>query len=147
MGLFDKVLGKESGTITLNNAEAFAAVGVAAVAVDGDISPEEIHRIVTDLVTLRAFRKHDLKDLSSTLNKVAGLIKKRGTGPVFEVVKTTLTKEETQAAFFIAADLVLADGVVEPEEKKFLEDLQNTLELDDATALKIVEVVSMKNSA
>jgi len=145
MGIFDKVLGKDSGTVSLNKAEAFAAIGVATVASDGEITSEEVHRIAVDLTTLKAFRKHDVRDLGNTLNKVSGHIRKRGTGPVFDVVKTVLTKEEKQAAFFIAADLVLADGIVEEEEKKFLEDLQGTLGIDDAVALKIVEVAAIKN--
>jgi len=147
MGLFDKVFGKETGEISLNKAEAFAAVGIATVASDGDVSSEEMQRVVADMVSLRTFRKHDMKDLANTLNKVAGLIKKRGTGPVFDAVKIVLTKEELQTAFFVAADLVMADGIVEPEEKKFLEDLQATIQLDDTTALKIVEVVAIKNAA
>jgi len=145
MGIFDKVLGKESGSVSLNKAEAFAAVGVAAVAADGEISQEELQRTVIDLATLRTFRKHDLRDLGNTLNKVAGLIKKRGIGPVLQAAKETLTAEEMQSAFFVAADLVLADGIVEETEKKFLEDLQATLQIDDDTALKIVEVVTIKN--
>ncbi len=147
MGLFDKVLGKENSNVTLNKAEAFAALGVAAVASDGEISPEEVHRIVLDMVTLRAFRGFDLRDLGNTLNKVAGLIKRRGTAPIIQAAKTTLNKDELLAAFFIAVDLVLADGVVEDSEKKFLEDLQVTLQIDDATALKITEVVVIKNRA
>jgi len=145
MGLFDKVLGKDSGTVSLNKAEAFAAIGVATVAVDGVITSEEVQRVAVDLTTLKAFRKHDTRDLAKTLNKVAGMIQKRGTGPVFDTVKTVLTTEEKLAAFFIAADLVLADGVVEEEERKFLEDLQGTLEIEDATAIKIVEVAAIKN--
>lgn len=145
MGLFDKVLGKDSSTVNLDKAEAFAAIGVATVASDGDINAEEVQRVAVDLATLKAFKKHDLKDLSNTLNKSASLIKKRGTGPVFDVVKTVLTKEEKEAAFFMAADLVLADGIVEEEEKKFLEDLQTTLVIDNAVALKIVEVAAIKN--
>ena len=147
MGLFDKVLGKENSNVTLNKAEAFAALGVATVASDGEISPEEVHRIVLDMVTLRAFRGFDLRDLGNTLNKVAGLIKRRGTAPIIQAAKTTLNKDELLAAFFIAVDLVLADGVVEDSEKKFLEDLQATLQIDDATALKITEVVVIKNRA
>ncbi len=147
MGLFDKVLGKENSNVTLNKAEAFAALGVAAVASDGEISPEEVHRIVLDMVTLRAFRGFDLRDLGNTLNKVAGLIKRRGVAPIIQAAKTTLNKDELLAAFFIAVDLVLADGVVENSEKKFLEELQATLQIDDATALKITEVVVIKNRA
>lgn len=147
MGLFDKVLGKESSTVTLNKAEAFAAIGVAAVASDGEVSAEEVHRVVLDMVTLRAFRGYDLKDLGNTLNKVAGLIKRRGTAPIIQAAKATLNKDELQAAFFVAVDLVLADGVVEDSEKKFLEELQSALQIDDATALKITEVVVIKNRA
>jgi len=147
VGLFDKVLGKESSTVTLNKAEAFAAIGVAAVASDGEVSAEEVHRVVLDMVTLRAFRGYDLRDLGNTLNKVAGLIKRRGTAPIIQAAKATLNKEELQAAFFIAVDLVLADGIVEESEKKFLEELQSTLQIDDETALKITEVVVIKNRA
>ena len=66
---------------------------------------------------------------------------------MIEAAKAALDRGHVETAFFIAADLVLADGVVEPEEKKFLEELQRTLQIDEATALKIVEVVLIKNRA
>ena len=40
MGLFDKVIAKDSGTESLNKADAFAAIGLATVAVDGVITEE-----------------------------------------------------------------------------------------------------------
>ena len=147
MGLFDKVLGKESGAISLNKSEGFAAIAVAAIASDGTITSEEVDRTAIDLATLKAFRRHRMRDLVDTLNKVAGLIKRRGAGPVLQAAKEALSKEEMGGAFFVAADLMLADGVVEEQEKKFLEDLQNTLQMDHDTALKIVEVVVIKNKA
>lgn len=147
MGLLDKVFGKESGAIKLSEPEAFAAVAVAAIASDGNISPEEIQRTVTDLSTIQLFRSYDLRDLANTLNKVAGLLRRRGPAPVIEAVKAALGQEHLETAFFVAADLVLADGVVEAEEKKFLEELQRTLQIDEATALKIVDVVLIKNRA
>ena len=146
MGLFDKVLGKD-GEIKLDKKEAFGAVAVAAVASDGDVSPEEVQRIAIDLMTLKAFRKADLRDLANTLDKVAGLAKKRGIGPLLQAAKAALGPDELAAAFFVAVDLVLADGVVEENEKKFLEELQRTIGMDDATATKIAEVVLIKNKA
>jgi tellurite resistance protein len=50
-----------------------------------------------------------------------------------------------QTAFANACDIVLADGVVEDEEKEFLDHLQKALELDGDTALNIVEVMIIKN--
>lgn len=147
MGLFDKAFGKETGTVNLNKPEAYAAIAVAAIASDGDISQEEATRTVYDLATLRAFRRYDLRDLMNTINKVAGLMKKRGPSPVLQAAKAVLSKEELPAAFFVAVDLVCADGIVEDAEKKFLEELTTTLQLDETAALKIVEVVQIKNKA
>lgn len=147
MGIFDKVLGKESGEIKLSKPEAFASVAVATIASDGNISSEELQRTVINLSTIQFFRKYDLKDLSNTLNKVAGILSRRGPAPLMEAVKATLNQEHLETAFFIAADLVLADGLVEAEEKKFLEELQHTLQINEATAMKIVDVALIKNRA
>lgn len=145
LGLLDKAFGRESSAISLSKPEAYAAVAVAAVAADGDISGEELQRTAIDLATLRAFRKHSLRDLGETLDKVAKLIKRRGPGPVLEATKTVLQREERESAFFVAVDLALADGVVEKHEREFLEELQRTLLVEEALALKIVEVVQIKN--
>jgi hypothetical protein len=67
--------------------------------------------------------------------------------PIIQAAKAALTKDELQAAFFVAVDLVLADGIIKDDEKKFLEDLQVTLQIDEATALKITEAVVIKNRA
>jgi hypothetical protein len=99
LGLFDKVFGKESGAIKLSKPEAFAAVAVAAVASDGNISPEEVQRTVTDLSTIQLFRSYDLRDLANTLNKAAGLLRRRGPAPVIEAVKAALGEEHLETAF------------------------------------------------
>jgi tellurite resistance protein len=147
LGLFDKVLGKESGAIKLSKPEAFAAVAIATITSDGNINQEEVRRAVTNLSTIQLFRKYDLRDLSNILNKMVSLIGRRGPAPVMEAVRDALSKEHLETAFFVAADLTLADGVVEAEEKKFLEELQRALRIDEATALKIVDVALIKNRA
>ena len=146
MGIFDKVLGKkDQGPVSLDQREAFAAVCVASVAADGVIEREEVQRIVTNLVEKQLFRSHSLDDVLSLLNKVANLIQKRGPQPVLEAAAKALSPELRQTAFVMAADLVLADGVVEQKEKEFLEAFQKTLQIDDELALKAVEVMVVKN--
>lgn len=146
MGLFDKVLGgKDSEAIKLSKQEGFAAIAVACIAADGDVAPEEVRRTVASLATMPMFRDYDMRDLAGTLNKVAGLIKRRGPASVVQAAKGVLSTEQAVAAFFVAADLVLADGTVEPEERQFLDDLQKTLGVESTLALKIVEVISIKN--
>jgi tellurite resistance protein len=47
--------------------------------------------------------------------------------------------------FANACDIVLADGIVEPAEKEFLETLIEILQIDPDAALNIVEVMIWKN--
>ncbi len=147
MGLFDKVLGKDKGDgpVTLTKNEAFAAVAVAAIAADGSISEDEINRTAMNLAAIPMFRTYDLREMGGVLNKVAGLIKRRGAAVVMPAAKVALSKDQAEQAFFIAADLVLADGTVEKEERQFLEELRGALDVEESTSLKIVEVVVIKN--
>jgi tellurite resistance protein len=146
VGLFDKVLGKkEQGPLTLNEREAFAAAALAAVAADGVIERDEAQQLIGSLTEKRLFKGHSLDDLLSLLNKMANLIQKRGVQEVIEAASKTLPAELRETAFALAADLVLADGVVEQEEKKFLEDFQKALVIKDELAVKIVEVMVVKN--
>ncbi|PZO47941.1 MAG: Tellurite resistance protein TerB, partial [Phormidesmis priestleyi] len=47
--------------------------------------------------------------------------------------------------FALAVDLVFADGTVSVEEKAFIDDLRKILAIPDEMALKIVEVMTIKN--
>jgi tellurite resistance protein len=147
VGLFDKVLGKDKGdgAITLNKAEAYAAVAVAAIASDGTITDDEVNRTAMNLAAVPAFRNHDLRDMGQTLNKVATTIKRRGVAAVMPAAKVALSKEQAEQAFYLAADLVLSDGVVDKEERMFLEELRGVLGVEEQTSVKIVEVVVIKN--
>lgn len=46
--------------------------------------------------------------------------------------------------FALAADLALADGRIGDQEKAFIDELQTVLQVDEATAVKIVEVLLIK---
>ena len=146
MGIFDKVLGKtDQGPLSLDQREAFAAISVAAVAADGVIEREEAQHVITNLAEKKLFRNQNVNDLLSILQKMANLIQKRGVQPVLEAAARTLSPELRQTAFVLAADLVLADGVVEEKEKQFLEGFQKTLQIDSELAIKAVEIMVIKN--
>ncbi len=146
MGLFDKVLGrKEEGPLTLNQQQAFSAVCVLAVAADGVIEQEEIRGIIFGLVEKKLFRCYDVNRLTSQLNESAREIQRRGAGPVIEAANKALPAELRETAFALATDLILSDGDVDSKEKALLEDLQKALGIDQALALKIAEVMLVKN--
>lgn len=147
MTIFDRVLkrDRDDGPIVLSTPEAFAAVAVGAIASDGNVSDDEANRTALNLASVAVFRDFELKEMGDILNRVAVLIQRRGASAVLKAARETLTSAQAEGAFFLAADLTLSDGTFGKDEREFLEQLKNTLAVQDSTALKIVEVVVIKN--
>ncbi len=144
MGLFDKVFGG-SQPAKLSAQESFIGVALTAVAADGVITQEEAQGIFTALYRMKMFKGTNDSQMKTMFDRVLNVLKKQGPAALIESAKETLTPELKETAFAVAADLVLADGVVEDTEKKFLDDLQKALEIKDDLALKIAEVLVIKN--
>jgi hypothetical protein len=77
---------------------------------------------------------------------VIELFDAHGFGPVVEAAAKALPDELRAPVFTIAVDLVLADGQASGEERKFIDGLQSLLNVPDEAALKIVDVILIKNS-
>ena len=146
MGLFDKVFGG-SQPAKFSTQEAFIGVTLTAVAADGVINQDEMQGLFTALFRMKLFKGVNQGQLKQMFDHVLNMLKKQGAGAVIAASKEALTPEQKQTAFAIAADLILADGVVEDEEKKYLDELQKELEVADDLAVKIAEVMVIKNKA
>ena len=146
MGIFDKVLGmKEAEKAKLSKEEAFAAVALAAVAADGYISEEEGRGIITGLARMKLFENYNPNKMGSMFNKLIGIIKNQGIESLITLSKETLPQEIRETAFAVATDLALADGTLDKSEKDILTKIQQTLEVPEETAIKIIEVMLIKN--
>ncbi len=144
MGLFDKVFGG-SQPAKLTAQESFIGVALTAVAADGVITPEEAQGLFTALYRMKMFKGTSDSQTKAMFDRVLNTMKKQGAGALIAAAKETLDPEQKETAFAMAADLMLADGVVDDEEKKLLDDLQKALEIKDDLALKIAEVMVIKN--
>lgn len=146
MGLFDKILGGQPAEpVKLTPAEGVIGVILMAIAADGEITEEE-------QVGFLAIgnRMELLSDLSSDqftaiLRKLQGVAKKEGAPALLAKAAAALSPELRETAFALAIDLVLADGTVEDEEKAVAASLQAALQISDDLAVKIVEVLAIKN--
>ncbi len=145
MGLFDKILGKDTEKVALNKAESFAAVTFAAVAADGYISEEEARGIITGLARMKLFENYNPNQIGSMFNKLGGILKRQGIEGLITASKENLPPELRETAFAVATDLALADGVVDKSEKDLLTKIQQTLGVPEETAIKIIEVMLIKN--
>ncbi|MBD1911482.1 MULTISPECIES: tellurite resistance TerB family protein [unclassified Leptolyngbya] len=147
MGLFDQVLDAQQSSVqaVLSPAEAFAAITLAAIASDGHLSEQELNGLITALNRMRLYRSYTGDTMRQMFDKLFGILKHDGVGVLFNAAQDLLPKELQEAAFAVAVDLLMADGQVSPEEKAFLEQLYNTLNIPEEKANKIIEVMAIKN--
>lgn len=146
MGLFDKLLGGQtSSNVVLDKREALASILLVTVASDGHISDDEARAFNATVNRMELYRTQSGSEFSSMLDKLLGLLKKHGHPFLLEKASAALPPELGETAFALATDLVFADGHVEEEEKELLETIQRSLAIPDDLALKIIEVLQIKN--
>lgn len=125
MGLLDNVLGGQSSQATsLDPREAFIAVSNR----------------------MELFKDQSPNQFNNVMDKLFGLLRKHGPEPVLEKSVAGLPDELRDTPFAVAADLVFADGSIEDEERLILESLQASLGVEEETAIKIIEILKIKNA-
>lgn len=147
MGLFDSVFNAEKGIteIHLTAAESFAAVALVAIAADGYLSDQEGRDMTAMLARMRLFQGYSSDGMHRIFDKLLAILKREGPIDLVNLAKVSLPEELRETAFAIATDLVLSDGTVTAQEQAFLDDLYRILEISEEQALKIVQVMTVKN--
>ncbi|MEH2301740.1 tellurite resistance TerB family protein [Nostoc sp.] len=146
MGLFDAVLGTESQTqAALNPEEAFAVIILVATASDGYLSVEQANSITSVLSRTKLFKSYPHEMMNRLFDKILGILQGDDFNTLFDAAKNSLSQDLREAAFAVATDLVLAEGIVTEEEKYFLNDLYQALGVSSEIAIKIVQVILIKN--
>lgn len=146
MGLFDKILGGQSSeNTTLTKQEAVASVILVTIAADGNISDEEKEGFVAISNRMKILRDQSANEFNQMIRKLQSYLQKHGSKWLLEKAVVALPRELRDTVFALAADLVFADGSIEDEEKAIIESLQTALKVPDDLAVKILEVVQIKN--
>ncbi len=145
MGLFDKILGGSSASETLTKEEGFVAVLLCTLASDGNVADEELQALFTICGRTKLLGGQSPDRWKSMFKKIMGQLQKHGLAKVLADACQVLPKELRETAFALAVDMVFADGSVEAGERKLIELLQKELQISDVLALKVVEVIELKN--
>jgi uncharacterized membrane protein YebE (DUF533 family) len=133
----------DTSTIELTSSEALTAISVLAVAADGQISEAERQTLAANHI--RLFGSYSGEQFQDLFKKVLNLSSQYSPAEVFAAAKTALTPQLRATAFAIAADLVLVDGIFTQEEKEFLVELSEALDISHEMGKKIIEVMTIKN--
>jgi len=146
MSLFDGILDDgTSGSPDFGPQEGFAGVLLCASACDGHIGDEEGQSINLILGRRKLYERLTQQQFGSMMDRLLGELKRRGPEKLLEKSYPTVPPELRETVFANAVDIVLADGTVEPEEREFIDDLRDKLEVDKKRAKTIVQVMVYKN--
>lgn len=145
MGLFDTLFSGLDSRTKLTPQESFAGILLAASACDGHISEDEFAQFISTLFRMKLFERVNEKQFSQVLNKLMGVLKKSGPDALVDGCVETLPDGLKKSAFTNACNIVLADGVLEADEKEFINTLMKKLAIPSETAKTIATVMVIKN--
>jgi uncharacterized tellurite resistance protein B-like protein len=148
MSVIDKVLqGQGAGTPGLTLRESAAAILVAAAASDGSLGAEEESRVNALLSSMRLYRDVPAEHMRHLIDHALRLVEHNGVQELLPACAAVVPDEVRAALFALAVELVFVDGRVAEREKEFIDALQAALEIDEETAVKIVEVALIRSHA
>lgn len=148
MSIIDRVLQERpTDAPTLTVREAAIAVLVSAVAADGTLAPAEAGRLNAILSTMRLYRQVPPEHLQRLIDNATALAARVPLEALLGACAGVIPADIRSSIFALAVELVFVDGTIDEREKQFVDALQASLAVDDATAMKIVEVVDIKTRA
>ncbi|MGG6239178.1 tellurite resistance TerB family protein [Nodosilinea sp. AN01ver1] len=139
------MINSSTGAAAMGPAEALASIALVAIAADGYLAEREGQDMTMLLSRMALFSSYSSEALHRLFDNLLARLKQEGPGTLVNQAKGVLPPDLRETAFAIATDLVLSDRTVTPQEQSFLEDLCVILEIPNATAQQIVQVMTIKN--
>ena len=114
---------------------------------DGSIAQSEWDGICAYLRRLRLYDNFSGPAFDKMFDKLFRILKNQGASALVACSVEGLPEDMKLTAFACAVDIALADGVVEDEEKEIINQLAESLQIPEDTAVSIIEVLIIKNKA
>ena len=144
MGLFDDSF-RENKPAKLNKEVAFLGILMLADYSDGTVSDDEMRAFVNTVARMKMYRELSGDQINRYIDRANKLIKRVGPEDALTQFAAALPEALHRAAFANAVNQVLADGVVEDEEKEFINNLRRALGIPGDDAQMIAKVMMWKN--
>lgn len=144
MGLFDDSLG-EGQPAKVTKEMAYLGILMVADYSDGSVSSEEVRAFGNAVCRMKLYRDMTEQQLNKIIEHATGIIKRNGIDAALKKFAEALPENLHRSVFANACNQVLADGVVEDEEKEFIDKLRRALQLSGDDARMIAQVMVYKN--
>ena len=145
MSLFDDVVGDDFQEESFGPQEGFAGVLLCSSACDGHISGDEVQVLMMKLSRMKLYQRVSESRFNNMMDRLMGVLKRGGPEKLLEKAFPAVPPELRETAFANACDIVLVDGIVEDDEKEFIDNLMIKFEMDRKRAKTIVQVMVYKN--
>ena len=125
--------------------EALIALFIGAMNANGHVAREELARAHHLIWSTRRFRRKSGETVGRLIDRMKSLLEVREAGVVMDVAARTIPSRLRPSAFALVADLLLADGKIEPQERRFLQRLAANFKIDTRMASQAIGVMVAKN--
>lgn len=132
---------------SMTPAEALVGVAMCAAYADGAMAAEENEEFTEQLASVRALRGMDERSIRDAMVKANGIARRDGDTALLVTAAAALPAELRATAFYLAAELTLADGDFASEERAFVETLRRALGVPDDVAARIIDVIGIRHRA
>jgi tellurite resistance protein len=137
---------RAKGVKALTRDQAVVALLIGAMTANGRVSAEEAARAHHLIWSTKMFRRKPGQTVDRLIDGSRTLIERHGPAAVIATVARAIPAGVRAPVFAIAADLVLADGKIEPSERRFLDALGRELALDRRVSTQLITALLVKNS-
>lgn len=127
--------------------DAFIAILIGAMDANRHVSRDEAARAHHIIWSMKRFRRKSGDRVNRIIETMRSLIETEGALSVIAAATQVIPDRLRAAAFAVSADLVLADGKIEPAERRFLNRLAKDLRLERRTREGLVRAMLVKNAA
>ena len=129
----------EHGPAEMTDAEAFAAIALAAVACDGTLGRDEAHALRRSLEYRTPYKDRNEQEMATLFDRLLAQLRSDGVEKLVDDALPVLTPVQQETALAVAVQLTHADRDVTPEEKSFLNNLTGRLNLPEGRAVMVLE--------
>jgi uncharacterized tellurite resistance protein B-like protein len=142
MGLLSRLTGAVTPTKKASDDVLLLHGMLLMAGADGTIEQGEIETVEAYFATLPEFQGKDFGDLYNEAVKVLRKFPsvKDSVKALGEITSPVIRKK----LYVLAADIAMSSGDVDEQEDELLETMQRLLDVDDALATKVLEVLAVK---
>ncbi len=133
------------GTRKLRPDEALIALFIGAMNANGHVAPDELRRAHHLIWSTRRFRRKSGETVGRLIDRMKTLLEERDAAAVLDTAARSIPAALRAPAFAIVADLLLADGRIDAQERRFLRRLAVNVGIDAAAAAGVIDVMLLKN--